>query len=86
LTVEANGCAERFIRTLTEQLLWIERLDIVEALRQALLASKDRYNTGWLIERHGQQSPGPSGPRSLPTPQPDGYQSAVQEFRSGSVG
>ena len=54
---EGNGCAERFIRTLKEQLLWIEAFDSVEALRQALLAFKDRYNADWLIERHGHQSP-----------------------------
>jgi transposase InsO family protein len=54
---EGNGCAERFIRTLKEQLLWIERFDSVEALRQALLAFKDRYNAEWLIERHGHRTP-----------------------------
>ena len=54
---EGNGCAERFIRTLKEQLLWIEAFDSVEALRQALLAFKDRYNTEWLIERHRHQTP-----------------------------
>jgi transposase InsO family protein len=55
---EGNGCAERFIRTLKEQLLWIERFDSVEGLRQALLAFKDRYNREWLIERHSHCSPG----------------------------
>ena len=54
---EGKGCAERFIRTLREQLLWIERFATVEALRLALLAFKDRYNTEWLIERHGHQTP-----------------------------
>jgi transposase InsO family protein len=54
---EGNGCAERFIRTLEEQLLWIEPFDSVEALREALLAFKDRYNREWLIERHGHQTP-----------------------------
>jgi putative transposase len=54
---EGNGCAERFIRTLKEQLLWIERCETVEALRLALLAFKDRYNRQWLIERHGHQTP-----------------------------
>jgi transposase InsO family protein len=54
---EGNGCAERFIRTLKEQLLWIERFDTVEALRLALLTFKDRYNQEWLIERHGHQTP-----------------------------
>jgi putative transposase len=54
---EGNGCAERFIRTLKEQLLWIERFDTVAALRQALLAFKNRYNQAWLVERHGHQTP-----------------------------
>ena len=54
---EGNGCAERFIRTLKEQLLWIARFETVEALRLALLAFKDRYNREWLIERHGHQTP-----------------------------
>ena len=54
---EGNGCAERFIRTLKEQLLWIERFATVEDLRVALLAFKDRYNREWLIERHGHHSP-----------------------------
>jgi transposase InsO family protein len=54
---EGNGCAERFIRTLKVQVLWIERFDTLETLRQALLAFKDRYNREWLIERHGHQTP-----------------------------
>jgi transposase InsO family protein len=54
---EGNGCAERFIRTLKEQLLWIERFATVEELRQALLAFKDRYNREWLLARHGHRSP-----------------------------
>ncbi len=54
---EGNGCAERFIRTLKEQLLWIERFATIEALRLALLAFQDRYNREWLIERHGHRSP-----------------------------
>ena len=54
---EGNGCAERFIRTLKEQLLWIERFPTVEDLRVALLAFKDRYNTEWLIGRHGHRTP-----------------------------
>jgi putative transposase len=54
---EGNGCAERFIRTLKEQLLWIERFATVEDLRVALLAFKDRYNREWLIERHGHHPP-----------------------------
>ena len=54
---EGNGCAERFVRTLKEQLLWLEPFNTVEDLRLALLAFKDRYNTEWLIERHAYRSP-----------------------------
>ena len=50
---EGNGCAERFIRTLKENLLWVQTFATVEELRQALLDFKRRYNTEWLIERHG---------------------------------
>jgi transposase InsO family protein len=54
---EGNGIAERFIRTLKEQLLWVECFETVEDLRQALLAFKERYNEHWLIERHGHLAP-----------------------------
>jgi len=32
---EGNGCAERFIRTVKENLLWVQTFDTVEDLRQA---------------------------------------------------
>jgi putative transposase len=54
---EGNGCAERFIRTLKENLLWVRTFDSVEELRQALLAFRETYNTTWLIERHGFRTP-----------------------------
>jgi putative transposase len=54
---EGNGCAERFIRTLKENLLWVRSFASVEELRQALLAFRDAYNTTWLIERHGFRPP-----------------------------
>jgi putative transposase len=50
---EGNGCAERFIRTLKENLLWVRSFETIEQLRQALLEFRDNYNTTWLIERHG---------------------------------
>ena len=56
---QGNGCAERFIRTLNEQLLWVEHFATVEELRQALLAFRERYNREWLIGRHGHRSPAP---------------------------
>jgi transposase InsO family protein len=54
---EGNGCAERFIRTLKENLLWPRTFDTVEELRRALLEFRDAYNTTWLIERHGFRTP-----------------------------
>lgn len=54
---EGNGCAERIIRTLKEQLLWVRHFDTVEELRQALKAWQKTYNERWLIERHGHRSP-----------------------------
>lgn len=53
---KGNGCAERFIRTLKEQLLWVRTFDTVEELRLALLEFKARYHREWLIERHGHQT------------------------------
>ncbi len=50
---EGNGCAERFIRTLKENLPWARTFDTVEELRQALLNFRETYNATWLIERHG---------------------------------
>jgi putative transposase len=54
---EGNGCAERFIRTLKEQLLWLRRFATIEELNAALHAFKERYNREWLIQRHGWVSP-----------------------------
>jgi putative transposase len=50
---EGNGCAERFIRILKENLLWVQTFDTIEQVRQALLAFREIYNAPWLIERHG---------------------------------
>lgn len=54
---EGNGCAERFIRTLKENFLWIQTFDTIEDLRLALLDFKRRYNETWLIQRHGWKTP-----------------------------
>jgi transposase InsO family protein len=54
---EGNGCAERFIRTLKENLLWMQTFNTVEELRLALLDFRQTYNTTWLIERHGFRPP-----------------------------
>jgi transposase InsO family protein len=54
---ETNGCAERWIRTLKDQCLWVQLHDTIDELRQAVAGFVDRYNTSWLIQRHGHQTP-----------------------------
>src|ERR671939_2022263 len=54
---EGNGCAERFIRTLKENLLWLTTFATVEELRLALHAFQRQYHETWLIGRHGYKTP-----------------------------
>ena len=54
---EGNGCAERFIRTLKENLLRVRTFETIEELQQALQEFKDDYNEHWLIQRVGHRSP-----------------------------
>ena len=54
---ECNGVAERFFRTLKEQLLWVETFDTIEELRLALQAFRKTYNEQWLVARHGYRTP-----------------------------
>jgi transposase InsO family protein len=54
---EGNGVAERFIRTLKENLLWVRTFNSIEDLRVALVAFAKRYNETWLVARHGYKSP-----------------------------
>jgi transposase InsO family protein len=54
---EGNGCAERMIRTLKEQVLWVRTFETVEELRQALLGWQKVYNERWMVGRHGHRSP-----------------------------
>lgn len=64
---EGNGCVERFIRTLKEQLLWLRPFEDVEELRQALHAWAELYNERWLVQRHGHCSPNEARRRLLAT-------------------
>ena len=66
-TPEGNGCAERFIRTLKENLLWVRHFETIEELRQALLAFREVYNTTWLIQRHGYLTPEQFRQKQLPS-------------------
>jgi len=52
---EGNGCAERFVRILKENLLWVRTFATVEELRVALQEFRRIYNETWIIERQGRR-------------------------------
>src|SRR6202795_1625191 len=54
---EGNGVAERFIRTLKENLLWVRSFDTIEELRAALVEFATRYNETWLAAPHAYHTP-----------------------------
>jgi len=54
---QCNGVAERFIKTLKEQLLHIFYFDTIEELRCALLNFKNEYNRSWLCQKHKHKPP-----------------------------
>jgi len=54
---ETNGCIERFMGILKEQVLWIERFETHEALRARVREFACAYNRSWLLERHGYRTP-----------------------------
>jgi transposase InsO family protein len=54
---EGNGCVERFIRTLKEQLLWLTRFAGIEELHAALQEFVDRFNNLWILGRLGYKTP-----------------------------
>ena len=54
---EGNGVAERFIRTLKENLLWVRSFETIEELRLALLEFKRTYNEQWILEKYDYRSP-----------------------------
>ena len=56
-TISVNGVAERFIRTLKENLLWVRTFDTIEDLRAALVEFATRYNETWLVARRGYKTP-----------------------------
>lgn len=65
---EGNGCAERFVRTLKEQLLWLRMFETAEGLL-ALQEFKNRYNREWLIARNGYLTPNQARRSLLPRPE-----------------
>src|SRR3982750_2735317 len=54
---ETNGVAERFIRTLKEQVVWGRMFRNAEEVRVAVRAFVARYNEHWLLEKNAYRSP-----------------------------
>ena len=54
---ECNGVAERFIRTLKEECLYLHDFESLEQARAVIGEFIERYNQGWLLERHGYRTP-----------------------------
>ena len=54
---ETNGVAERFIRTLKEQIVFGRIYQDIEEVRTAVRTYFDRYNQHWLLEKNGYRSP-----------------------------
>jgi len=54
---EGNGVAERFFKTLKEQLLWVQSFDSVESLRSAVEKFVETYNSCWMVAKHGYRTP-----------------------------
>ena len=54
---QCNGVAERFMRTLKEQCLYLHQFQSLEEARGVIAEFIARYNTQWLIERLGHRTP-----------------------------
>jgi hypothetical protein len=53
----AQRRAERFIRTLKENFLWVHTFDTIEELRRGLQDFVAHYNATWLVARHDYRTP-----------------------------
>lgn len=54
---DPNGCVERFIRMLKEQVLWVGVFQNVEEQRHAPAEFRERYNQRWIVQRLGYLTP-----------------------------
>ncbi len=54
---ECNGVVERFMRTLKEECLYLHDFASLEQARGVIDEFIERYNRGWLLERHGYRTP-----------------------------
>jgi transposase InsO family protein len=54
---ECNGVAERFMRTLKEQCIYLHQFASLDEAQRLIAEFIVRYNTEWLIERLGHRTP-----------------------------
>lgn len=54
---ECNGIIERFMRTLKEECLYLYDFASLEEARTIIGDFIERFNRGWLLERHGHMTP-----------------------------
>ncbi|MCP4871550.1 MAG: transposase [Proteobacteria bacterium] len=54
---QGNGIAERMMKTLKHQLLWLKTWDDVDQVNEALQAFRETYNNHWMVGRWGYKSP-----------------------------
>ena len=54
---ECNGVAERLIRTLKEECLYLHDFESLEQAREVIGEFVETYNREWLLERHGYRTP-----------------------------
>ena len=54
---ECNGVAERFMRTLKEQCIYLHQFESLAEARGIIGEFIVQYNTEWLIERLGHRTP-----------------------------
>jgi putative transposase len=63
---QCNGVAERFMRTLKEQCVYLQHFESLEQARAIIAAFIERYNTQWLIERLGHRTPAQARAEATP--------------------
>ncbi|WP_198383726.1 DDE-type integrase/transposase/recombinase [Roseomonas sp. KE2513] len=54
---EGNGAAERFMRSLKENFLWVHTFDTIEERCRGLQEFVPHYSAAWLVARHCYRTP-----------------------------
>jgi len=57
IQLSLNGVAERWMRTLKEECIYLHDFESLEHAREVIGAFVRRYNEEWLLERHGYMTP-----------------------------